>query len=421
MSNRAFLTCGTGILVGCIALLGSPVSRAETILVDAGRGPVEVYLPTGYDPETPAPLLMLLHGYTGNGPDTEAYFNFGPYADTNGYIYTYPNGRIDPWGDSFWDATDFCCDRETPNTDEDSIYLLDLIEEIEAAANVDPKRIFIAGYSNGGCMAYRMACDHSKKIAGIISVAGPMFNPWNADGDPANGEDYCQPKQPVHVLHIHGTADTVALYDGGTVQVVPPPLQGLPYPGAETSIGLWRAFNMCRTDVPFGTTIDITVQSGNETDITRWISECHVSSSTELWAINGASHGPPFSSTLYPEAIFQFLNSHPREEIQFSDPSTITWPAIPVAASYCMYRGFIGDLVDADDDGIPDQEYGSCISQLDPDVTDTVHVDGDEPSPGEGFFYVLSYVDNVLFIGGNEGGLGKTGAGLHRTNSTQCP
>jgi len=56
-----------------------------------------------------------------------------------------------------------------------------------------------------------------------------------------------------------------------------------------------------------------------------------------------------------------------------------------------------------------------------PDLTDTIHADTEDPAPGEGFFYVLSYVDNVPLIGGYEGGLGKTSAGLHRTNSIQCP
>jgi hypothetical protein len=92
-----------------------------------------------------------------------------------------------------------------------------------------------------------------------------------------------------------------------------------------------------------------------------------------------------------------------------------------VSDPYNVYRGYLADLVDADTDGIPHQEYGTCASLLDPDLTDTIHPDADIPAVGEGFFYVVSYVDNVPVIGRYEGGLGKTSVGLHRINSIQCP
>jgi hypothetical protein len=136
--------------------------------------------------------------------------------------------------------------------------------------------------------------------------------------------------------------------------------------------------------------------------------------------MEGEGHAPSFTA-LFQLDLFDYLDAHPREQIDFDDPSTVSWPSVPVAASYRMYRGYLADLVDVDADGIPDQEYGTCASLLDPDLADTIHVDLDEPLPGEGYFYVLSYVDNVPVVGGYEGGLGKTSAGLHRVNTIQCP
>jgi polyhydroxybutyrate depolymerase len=390
--------------------------------VDGGRGPVNVYVSDAYDPETPAPLLMMLHGYGATGGGVEGgYFQFLPYADANGYIYTFPTGRQDPSGYYFWDALDWCCDIETPHGDEDSVYLRDFIEAIEEVVNVDPRRIYIVGHSNGGMMAYRMACDHSDKIAAAIPFAGAMYNPWNADDNPASGEDYCRPTQPVHVLHIHGTGDGTVLYEGGTLDFPDTPFHGMAYPGAETSIDLWRNFNMCSSDVEqSGGVRDYTLHPGRETDLTRWPSQCHLAGSAELWTMNYGSHAPSLTDTFRAD-FFVYLDAHPKEQIDFDDPSTIGWPDVPVAASYRMYRGDLADLVDTDDDGIPDQEYGTCASLADPDLTDTIHEDTEDPLPGEGFFYVLSYIDNVPLVGGYEGGLGKTSAGLHRVNSIQCP
>jgi polyhydroxybutyrate depolymerase len=60
--------------------------------------------------------------------------------------------------------------------------------------------VYAVGVSNGGRFATRLACDRSDKIAAVVSVAG-------ADGVPT-----CDPKHPVSILEIHGTADQVVPY-----------------------------------------------------------------------------------------------------------------------------------------------------------------------------------------------------------------
>ena len=62
--------------------------------------------------------------------------------------------------------------------------------------NIDKKRVFVTGLSNGGFMSYRMAHDHSDLITAIVPFAGVGFDQW-----PTN------PKNPVSVLHLHGTKD----------------------------------------------------------------------------------------------------------------------------------------------------------------------------------------------------------------------
>ena len=60
--------------------------------IDLGRGPITIHVPALYDPGTPTPLAILLHGYASNGSATEAFFGFATAAETAGIIYAAPTG-----------------------------------------------------------------------------------------------------------------------------------------------------------------------------------------------------------------------------------------------------------------------------------------------------------------------------------------
>jgi polyhydroxybutyrate depolymerase len=82
-------------------------------------------------------------------------------------------------------------------------FMADLITTVESDFCIDPKRIFSAGFSNGGMLSHRLACELSERIAAIGPVAGTM------------AIDSCSPTRPVPVMHTHGTSDFVVLWDGG--------------------------------------------------------------------------------------------------------------------------------------------------------------------------------------------------------------
>ena len=223
MPQRSLLA----VVLAVAAVSLTPTAFASEVTIDIGRGPVDVFIPSSYDPEVAAPLLLLLHGYTATGAGQEAYMQFGRVAEAAGMIYLHPDGTSDLLGLQFWNATDACCDLFGSGVD-DSGYLLDLIEAVESRLNVDPKRIYITGHSNGGFMSYRMACDHSEKIAAIASLAGAT---WLDDAD-------CGATEPVHVLQIHGTDDDVILFDGNCdfFQC---------YPGAIDTAKTWAQTDAC--------------------------------------------------------------------------------------------------------------------------------------------------------------------------------
>lgn len=76
----------------------------------------------------------------------------------------------------FWNATNSCCDLFHSGVD-DSAYIASIIADVKSTVAVDPKRIFVVGHSNGGFMAYRMACNHAGDIAAIVSLAGATYRP----------------------------------------------------------------------------------------------------------------------------------------------------------------------------------------------------------------------------------------------------
>jgi polyhydroxybutyrate depolymerase len=268
--------------------------RAGSVFIDLGRGPVEVFLPATYDPEVPAPLVVALHGYGASGNSVEGYLRFLDVIDEFGFLYAHPDGTEDGLGKRFWNATDACCNFFGSGVD-DSQYLLDLVDAIAGQLNVDDRRIFFTGHSNGGFMSYRMACDHPDVVAAIASLAGATFD---------NPND-CAPSEPVHVLQIHGTADEVILYGGGGIL-------GNSYPGAVESVEQWATFGGCDLVPEDGPAIDLdTSIPGDETSTLRYETGCASGGSGELWTIAGGVHSPSVTGTFAP-LVMEFFLAHPK-------------------------------------------------------------------------------------------------------------
>ena len=118
--NSIWLNCSSGVL----GLFSSSAS-----FVVGGLRAVVVHVPSNYNPTTPAPLLILLHGFEEDGPSMEAEYKLASVADTNGIVYLYPSGVIDSLQWRFWKATDACCDFLNTGFD-DSTYLMGLVDSI---------------------------------------------------------------------------------------------------------------------------------------------------------------------------------------------------------------------------------------------------------------------------------------------------
>ncbi|MHC1774387.1 MAG: T9SS type A sorting domain-containing protein [Lentimicrobium sp.] len=155
-----------------------------------------VYLPVGYIQGESIPLLLALHGLTQNGQGIMQFSDFNTIADTGNFVVVYPDGVANSWNVGFSGGS----------TADDVGFLSALIDTLYHRYAIDLNRVYSTGFSNGGFMSYRLACELGNRIAAIAPVAGTMTT---------GAYSSCSPQREMPVLHIHGTSDFVVSYNGG--------------------------------------------------------------------------------------------------------------------------------------------------------------------------------------------------------------
>lgn len=264
-----------------------PVDATWTV----GGRQVRVHVPASYDPSVATPLVLNLHGYTGDGLQQSTISRMIAASDANGFIVLHPDGHHSPRG---WNAG-VCCGAAATSGTDDTAWLASVLDEAEAKMCIDTKRVFATGLSNGGFMTHRLACEIADRIAAIAPVAGVV------------GIASCNPSRPVAVMHIHGDADPLIPYDGGGVN------------GNESvavTIERWATKNGC-TGAPA-----ITYQMGDATCVTRSncvggadVTECRIAGGGHQWpgGISIGSFLGELSNDLdATNAMWAFFAAHPR-------------------------------------------------------------------------------------------------------------
>lgn len=269
-------------------------STTEVPELPADR-PIEVHVSPKYRASEPAPLLVLLHGFGASGAIQSAYLGLTAPVDANGMLYVYPDGTLNRIDKRFWNATDACCAGPVSPEVDDSAYLSAVIANVRAQYNVDPRRIYVMGHSNGGFMSFRMACDHADVIAAVASLEGATF------ADPTD----CAPSEGIATLQVHGTADKTIGYKGGKIT-------GTPYPSAQTTLETWATYNGCdlTPDDPAPASRDIVAGLAPAT-VTSYTSGCKPGGASELWSQPEGTHIPVWSPTFATQVV-EWLLDHPK-------------------------------------------------------------------------------------------------------------
>jgi len=213
------------LVFGCAALqVGKkPATFRTTKVADQSRQYL-LYVPSGYDEQSPAPLLFDFHG-SGSTPQQQvAYSDFKRLAEKKGFVLVAPKGLHDNYGRASWNTT------MDPGSVDDIGLIKAIIKELSQELTIDKKRIYAAGMSGGARMSSRTACELSDIFAAIAPVAGIQF------------PDDCAPSRTISIITFHGKKDRVNHYDLRE--------ESRPYwkKGVEDSVAGWVARNRCVQD-----------------------------------------------------------------------------------------------------------------------------------------------------------------------------
>jgi len=191
-----------------------------TLLSSAEHRRYLLYVPAGYNPDLPTPLVISLHGFS-EWPAHQAHISgWNDLADRYGFIVVYPSGTQIPLR---WRMQGLSDDPSPQSVDV--TFLSDLVDHLSADYNIDPARIYANGLSNGGGMSYELSCFLSDRIAAVGSVAGAYLLPV----------DQCHPSRPVPAILFHGTDDRVVPYQGGPGRTFRLPFPSIPTFAADLS------------------------------------------------------------------------------------------------------------------------------------------------------------------------------------------
>jgi polyhydroxybutyrate depolymerase len=225
-------------------------------------------------------------------------FGLAAVADRNGFALAFPDGTMDAQGKRFWNATDACCNFGGLPVD-DVGYVRWILGDVAKHVHVDPTRVYGVGFSNGGFLAHRIACDLASSVAAVVSVAGAQWS----------DSSRCTPSEPVSVLEIHGDADRVVRPDGGLVFNLP----GRRYPSLRETLATWAAKDVCTgTLAPTGRNLDFDAMlAGAEADEETY-GGCPAGVAVTWWSVRGEGHIPnPTAAGM--QGVWEWLRAHRKE------------------------------------------------------------------------------------------------------------
>ena len=259
----------------------------------SGRREYQLHVPPRYDPRTPAPLVLNLHGAAGNARWQMRQTNMNQLSDREGFLIVYPEGTPGQVSSArTWNAGR-CCGRAHEKGVDDVAAIAAILDDVSSRYCVDPDRVYAAGMSNGGMMVLRLACELSSRLAAVASVAGALV------------VDRCAPSRPVSVMLVHGSADAVVPPAGGASRS--PITAGMIFEPVRRLAETWAARDGCT-----GATTD----DGGAASCETWqpcrgnaaVRLCIVKGSRHVWPGSLRDRGAAFAAS---EEIWRFFQAHP--------------------------------------------------------------------------------------------------------------
>jgi polyhydroxybutyrate depolymerase len=224
-------TIGVCLIGGCQPEAGAIYRFERQLEVEGDVRTYVVNLPRSYGEQSAVdfPVVIALHGTGGSAHQMETSYGLTEKADQENYVIVYPDGVSSTgiFGIRSWNAG-ACCDYAMYEQVNDIGFIRQLIEKLAEDFHIDRKRVYVIGMSNGGMMAYRVACELSHKVAaiGVVSATMIMDRP-------------CTPERSVPIVHIHSGLDNKVPLNGGIG------IGGYHFPAVDSVMRVWSSLNHC--------------------------------------------------------------------------------------------------------------------------------------------------------------------------------
>jgi polyhydroxybutyrate depolymerase len=280
------------LLTSCDKEPARPYRIEATMQVDGRTRHYLLYLPSGYyDNSSQYALVLGLHRGGGSAVQFDRHYGLTQKADASKFIVVYPEGvRSDgPLGVRTWNAGT-CCDYAVEHQIDDVKYIRQLIDQLTARYRIDTKRVYATGMSNGGMLAYRLACEMPEKIAAIAAVSCTMV------------ATDCHPARAVPVLHLHSVLDETVPPEGGIG------IRGYYFPPVDSALNVFA----------FGAS-PVIVKDDAEYKLTKWgdrIEYYLTKDGGHAWpgAVSTTSWGDEPSSVIHAnDLLWEFFQRHALE------------------------------------------------------------------------------------------------------------
>jgi len=183
----------------------------------------------------PLPAVVVLHGTGATAGWTLGETGWADKADREGFLVVLPDGLRPDMAKPphFLDNPQVWNDgspKLVPHEPEaDDVGFIDaVLDDVAAAAPLDPRRVYVTGFSNGAGMGFRLAAERARRFAALAAVAGHCWRP-----DP-------RPERPVPTLVLAGGADPLCPVAGGEIRS---PWDGrrIPRPPLAQTLRRWAA------------------------------------------------------------------------------------------------------------------------------------------------------------------------------------
>lgn len=269
------------------------------VMTPGGEREYLLHVPATVDPEKPTPLLVALHPFATTAAMMVRLSGLSETADKHGFAVVYPEGTGIPALRN-WNSGSL-----KMNPVDDVGFIKTVLDDVSSVLNVDKKRVYATGMSNGAMMCHRLGAELSDQIAAIAPVAGTL------------GFEEVKLKRPVSVLHFHGTNDQFVPFEGPNGDTP----QFLKFLSVEATMRAWAKANGCGEQVQEEAVPD-KAQDGAKVTLKRY-GMCQEGAEVLLYKIEagghtwpGAKEGPFFLGKTTQdidanELMWQFFERHP--------------------------------------------------------------------------------------------------------------